>query len=230
MPEVAFLDIEMPGMNGLILARHIKEEINPKTNIIFTTGFNEHIEEAFTRLRASGYLMKPITVEMVLTELDNLRYPVRLKGENRIRIRTFGAFEIYVDDIPVNFYYGKTKELCAYRIDHGGRCPVAELRENLWEQGDEVADHRSYLQNMISDLTGVLDEYGLKEVILRKYGLIGIDPTKVDCDLYLYRQGNYAAVNAFRGEYIPWARAPGSRTIRTRFLSERQTESFPLKK
>ncbi len=201
-PDAAFLDIEMPGMSGLILARRIKEEIDPKTNIIFTTGFNEYIEEAFTKLRASGYLMKPITADMVLTELENLRYPVELKGEKRVRIRTFGAFEVFIDDIPAAFHYAKTKELIAYLVDHGGLCPVAELRNNLWEESEDQTDHRSYLQNLISDLIGVFDEHGLKEVILRKYGSVGLDTTKVDCDLYLYRQGNHAAVNAFRGEYM----------------------------
>ncbi len=201
-PDVAFLDIEMPGMNGLILARRIKEEIDPKTNIIFTTGFNEYIEEAFTKLRASGYLMKPVTADMVLTELENLRYPAELKGDKRVRIRAFGAFEVFIDDIPAAFHYTKTKELCAYLIDHGGLCPVGELRDKLWEESEDPTDHRSYLQNMINDLTTLFDEYGLKDVILRKYGFIGIDSTKVDCDYYLYRQGNHAAINAFRGEYM----------------------------
>ena len=47
---------------------------------------------------------------------------------------------------------GKTKELLAYLIDRGGMCSNAELHENLWEETDEITDHRSYLQNMISDI------------------------------------------------------------------------------
>ena len=33
-PEIAFLDIDMPGVNGLMLAKAIKEQVDPKTNII----------------------------------------------------------------------------------------------------------------------------------------------------------------------------------------------------
>ena len=202
LPDVAFLDIEMPGMNGIALARAIKEQVNPRINIIFTTGYSEYIEEAFIRLRASGYLMKPITGDMVRHELDNLRYPVELGGDKRVRIRAFGAFEIFIDEKPVIFHYSKTKELCAYLIDREGMCSVAELLENLWEDGDKILDHRSYLQNMISDLTKTFNEQGLKDVIIKKYGSIGIDATKLDCDYYAYKSSLPAAINAFRGEYM----------------------------
>ena len=202
IPDVAFLDIEMPGMDGLTLAKCLKEQVNPKINIIFTTGYNEYIEEAFTSLRTSGYLMKPITADMVSEELNNLRYPFELKGSKRVKLRAFGTFEIYVDDKPVAFHYNKTKELCAYLADRAAMCSMTEILDNLWEQDDKVRDHRSYLQNMVSDLINTFGDLGVKDLIIRKYGAIGIDPTRTDCDYYLYKQGNPAAVNAFRGEYM----------------------------
>ena len=201
-PDIAFLDIEMPQMNGITLAKRIKEQVDPKTNIIFTTGYNEYVEEAFITLRVSGYLMKPITKEMIETELENLRYPMEPKGKKRFRVRAFGAFEIFIDDVPVSFHYRKTKELCAYLIDRGGMCTTAELQEGLWEDADGIADHSSYLQNMISDMTRTFAEKGCRDVVLRKYGEIGLDQAKLDCDYYAYRDGNPAAIGAFRGEYM----------------------------
>ncbi len=201
-PDIAFLDIDMPGMNGLMLAKAIKEQVDPKTNIIFTTGYSEYLEEAFTRLRASGYLMKPITPDMVKTEIDNLRYPIELKGQKRIRIRTFGTFEVYVDEKPVNFHYSKTKELLAYLVDSGSMCSIAGLQDSLWEETDDKTDHRSYLQNMVSDLVKEFGRLGCSDLVIRKYGAIGIDSSKIDCDYYEYRQGNPAAVNAFKGIYM----------------------------
>lgn len=44
--DVAMLDIEMPGMNGLQLAARIKQE-SPDTNIIFVTAYTEYALEAF---------------------------------------------------------------------------------------------------------------------------------------------------------------------------------------
>lgn len=201
-PAVAFLDIEMPKVNGLELAKQLKKEVNPKINIIFTTGYNEYIVEAFTKLRVSGYLMKPITKDMILDEIDNLRYPQELKWEGRIKARCFGSFELYVDELPVMFHYNKTKELCAYLIDHGGMCSIGELQDKLWEDDHKASEHKSYLQNMISDLNKTLIDLGCNDIVLRKYGSIGIDSNKIDCDYYAYIQGNPAAINAFRGEYM----------------------------
>lgn len=201
-PEVAFLDIEMPEINGLELAKRLKMTVNPRINIIFSTGYNEYLAEAFTKLRASGYLLKPVTREMVINEINNLRYPQELKGQQRIRARCFGSFEIYVDDKPVDFHYSKTKELCAYLIDHGGMCSTRELQSTLWEKQADIKDHRSYFQNMISDLVKTFTELGCGDFVIKKYGSVGLDPAMIDCDFYEYSKGNPAAVNSFRGAYM----------------------------
>ena len=39
--DIAFLDIEMPGMNGISLAKELKK-INPLVNIIFVTAYNDY--------------------------------------------------------------------------------------------------------------------------------------------------------------------------------------------
>ena len=51
--DVAFLDIEMPGMSGIALAQRLKE-LCPRGNLIFVTGFSQYMAEAF-QLHASGY-------------------------------------------------------------------------------------------------------------------------------------------------------------------------------
>ncbi len=202
VPDVVFLEIRMPEMNGLELARIIRERINPRINIIFTTGHCDYIETAFMELRASGYLLKPVTKEMVTIELENLRYPLQAKEKKQVQVRTFGEFEIYVEGKPLNFRYKKTKELCAFLVDRGRMCSMGEIQEYLWEETDEIRNHGSYLQNLISDLRQVFGRWGCGDVIIRKYGAIGFDVSKLDCDYYAYRDGNPAAVEAFRGEYM----------------------------
>ncbi len=201
IPDVAFLDIEMPGMNGIELAKELKSRVNPKINIIFTTGYSEYIETAFMDIRSSGYLLKPITSSKVREELDNLRNPIEIKGENRVRVKAFGTFELYVDGKPVDFHYSKTMELVAYLIDRRTMCTNGEIQEALWEN-DNNTDHGSYLQNLMSDLNKTFSEYRCRDILLRRYGSVGIDTAKIDCDYYEYLNGNPAAVNAFRGEYM----------------------------
>ncbi len=70
--DTAFLDIDMGGMNGLDLAAALKA-LNPKTAVIFITGYNQYIDDAF-KLHCSGYVMKPVRAESLAIELARLRY------------------------------------------------------------------------------------------------------------------------------------------------------------
>ncbi|MBQ7705447.1 MAG: response regulator [Selenomonadaceae bacterium] len=77
--SLAFLDIELGKTNGLDLCKKFLE-INPHTNIIFLTAYVEYSFEAWST-GASGYLLKPITVENLKAQLKNLRYPLLTEGE-----------------------------------------------------------------------------------------------------------------------------------------------------
>jgi two-component system LytT family response regulator len=68
-PEVVFLDIEMPGMNGFDLLEAIGE-IN--FDVVFTTAYDEYALRAF-KVSAMDYLLKPIDEEDLVTAVDKLR-------------------------------------------------------------------------------------------------------------------------------------------------------------
>ena len=114
--DVAFLDIQTGGMSGLELALELKK-IQPGVHIIFVTGFSQYAVDAFA-MHASGYLLKPATEEAVLRELTFL-YQERETGA-RVRVKTFGGFDVYVDGEPLRFGRAKSKELFAYLVDRRG--------------------------------------------------------------------------------------------------------------
>ncbi len=66
-PDVVLLDVHMPDMNGIEVARHLAQRSNPPA-VIFVTAYDEHALEAF-EVRALDYLMKPVRAERLVAAL-----------------------------------------------------------------------------------------------------------------------------------------------------------------
>ncbi|CCQ09604.1 Response regulator VCA0850 [Pseudoalteromonas luteoviolacea B = ATCC 29581] len=96
--DVLFLDIHMPGENGLEFSRRLKKQ-KPKLKIVFVTAFAEFALEAF-EVFAAGYLLKPIERQKLqeLTEkLDSANTTVNKSIQYQQGLRTYrlAAHEIY---------------------------------------------------------------------------------------------------------------------------------------
>ena len=119
--HVAFLDIELEdnNKNGIWLAKQLKD-IQPHIHIIFVTGFSEYAVEAFA-MHATGYLLKPIQKEHVQRELTFL-YGEKQNETKRVKVQTFGNFEVWVDGRILTFKRQKSKELFAYLVERKGAC------------------------------------------------------------------------------------------------------------
>lgn len=71
--DVILLDIQMPGMNGLVCAEQLSQ-LNPRPAIVFCTAYDQHALEAF-KAQAQAYLLKPIDpveLEQALNQLTQL--------------------------------------------------------------------------------------------------------------------------------------------------------------
>lgn len=200
--HVCFIDIQMPGLNGIEFANKLKK-FYPKTNFIFVTGYSDHMGEAF-RLDASDYIMKPANVEQIRHALENLRYssqdnPVG-EEERRIQITCFGNFEILIDGKPVKFKFDKTKELLAYLVHRkGARCTSKEVIATLWEEGG----HDSYYRMLKKDLQDVLNQLGCGEIIYSERGQIGMSNLEcIRCDYFKWVENSVEGRKLYHGEYM----------------------------
>lgn len=69
-PDVVFLDIRMPGLSGLAVAKQLTD-IVPRPLVVFATAFEEHALEAF-EAEAADYLLKPFPLERFLETVRRL--------------------------------------------------------------------------------------------------------------------------------------------------------------
>lgn len=134
--DIALLDIEMPVINGLELAERLID-LFPDIGIAFLTAYNNYASEAF-EVNAVDYILKPIREERLFMALDKLevRIPGKLGAEickDRLSIRMFGKFTVWLDGELLRWNRQKSAEIFAYLVENKG-CPVRKeiLCELFW--------------------------------------------------------------------------------------------------
>lgn len=196
--DIAFLDIEMPGSDGICLARELKKRL-PQINIIFTTAYPQYTDRAMD-MHASGYILKPVTEAKVRHELEDLRHPVTNSG-NKLSIQAFGNFEVFYQGRPLMFRYSKTKEMLAYLVDRQGALVSSkEIQAVLWEESDE--DKTSYYKQLRKDLFDTCREVGCDLPVIGVRGALGIIPENVNCDYYSWLKRLPHEIDIYQGEYM----------------------------
>lgn len=70
-PDVVFLDVEMPVMDGVECAKRIAD-IDPRTMVIFATAHEEYMPEAFD-VYAFDYMIKPFKIDRIMQTLNRIR-------------------------------------------------------------------------------------------------------------------------------------------------------------
>lgn len=195
--DVAFLDISMGPVTGMQVAKKL-QSVNPKINIVFVTGYTDYAPAAFN-MRASGYIVKPVTEEAVKLEIENLRNPMpKPESKKAVKVRCFGSFEATVNGEPLKFKREKTKEFLAYLVDrNGAACTPREICAVLWEE-----DKFDYLRQLTKDLRETLKAVGAEGVFITHFKEYRIVPELIECDYYDYLANEPYAVKAFNGEYM----------------------------
>jgi two-component system LytT family response regulator len=79
-PDLVFLDIEMPGMNGFEM---LEQCTNHDFEIIFTTAYNEYAIQAI-RHSALDYLLKPVDTDELIRALERARQAKNINPGNRV--------------------------------------------------------------------------------------------------------------------------------------------------
>ncbi len=136
--DVALLDIVMPGMDGLTLARQLMASF-PAINIIFVTEHAEYALQAH-EIYCSAFLVKPVGEEELQQAFAHLRWPViDLLPEQTDDYYAYGA----VIGKKIELY---RKQRGLSRQELADRMEVSRQTVFRWEHGDRVPDILTFLK------------------------------------------------------------------------------------
>ena len=199
--DLAILDINMPEIDGITLAARIKQAC-PETAILFLTAYKEYAFDAYA-VHPTGYLLKPVSQEKLAAEVRYACGGSHQSSHSHIHIKTFGTFDVYVDDRPISFKLAKSKEILAYLVDkQGSGVTRAALFAAVWEDSLYDRKMQKQLDVYIRSLRETLQVYGISEIMEMEKGVLRVNPETFVCDAYLFYSGDSDTINAYQGEYM----------------------------
>ncbi len=184
--DAVFLDVEMPGMSGLTLARVIRGK-QPDISIVFVTAYEKYALDAF-RVNAVNYLLKPMSEEDLNDTVDRLmRDASRGKAppaEKRNRIAVLGGFEVYGRTVgqTVRWPTAKTRELFAcFVLSRDEELDKWLLCERLWPRFAPLNAEHS-LHSTVSRMKSALRAAGFEASLSCTKGRYRMDLSRCTCD------------------------------------------------
>ncbi|WDL95643.1 response regulator [Alicyclobacillus sp. ALC3] len=184
-PDVFFLDIEMPGIDGLALADQLLS-VEPTTQIVFVTAYNEYAIEAF-ELNALDYLLKPVRRERLLKTLSRITKENSEEEKARLKVICLGGFRVFLDmgdNSIFRWRTSKAEELFAFLVHHRGQAVRRQMiLDAVWEHldGDRATAH---FHTTLYYLRRSMDSAGFPGLIHHESGLYWVDTSRIDCDYY----------------------------------------------
>lgn len=185
--DAVFLDIEMPGQNGLELAQRILD-LAPDIEIVFITAHPQYALEAFDA-NAIDYIVKPVSEERLRRTAQRLtgrqhQVPVSEKPY----FQCFGSFDVFVDGTALTWKHSKAKEILAYMTHHVG-IPLSwdRITEAVWPTFDYRQAQTNFHATMYL-LRKRLNSAGLTDIVENSRGNYRLLPEKINSDIIEYEK------------------------------------------
>lgn len=198
--DVAFLDVEMPGMSGLDLAEELlKLSVIPA--IVFQTAYPQYAVRAWDS-DAVDYLLKPYGRDQVQRALERASRRNLICWQSKtpsVEIHCFPSFALWINGVPLTFDNRKAKELLAYLVHmQGNWVSTDRIIYALFEDSEEKSA-KNYYRLVLYRLKQTLKEVGLERLVESGYGKARVNPEHFVCDYYRFLQGE---TSLFFGEYM----------------------------
>ena len=142
--DILLLDIEMPGMSGVELAKAVRKE-NATVQIVFITGYYEYFSDGFD-VSALHYLIKPADERKLMPVLD--RAVSNLTYRQRAVLLTSPEGDVKVSLADIYYVESENVHVAVHTVSgvYRSRISLAKFAEQLDETFIKV--HRSYIVNL----------------------------------------------------------------------------------
>ena len=139
--DILLLDIEMPGMNGIELARTVRCE-NSTVQIVFITGYYEYFSDGFD-VSALHYLIKPVDKQKLFTVLDKAVGNLAYRQRSILLATVDGEIKVPLADIL--YVESENVYIIVHTVhgDHRTRMALQKFSDQLDETFFKV--HRSFI-------------------------------------------------------------------------------------
>ena len=168
--DILLLDIEMAKMNGIDLAKKVREE-NNRVQIVFITGYPDFMSEGF-EVAALHYLMKPVKKEKLFSVLDRAVENLGKKEEFLVLETENGVLRVNFSEIMLAEAKGHDTVLTLTSGIETAKIGINDLEKKL--DTSFVRSHRSYLVGLrhitrITKTDVILDNGALIPLSRRMY-------------------------------------------------------------
>lgn len=170
--DIAFVDIEISGENGLEAAKTMREAC-PGMEIVFVTSHKEYALDAFA-VYPLDYMVKPVSMGRIRETMLRVmrRKAGRLavtadRSDQRLNVRALGAFEASsLQAGKVKWMSKKSQEIFGYLLlNRGKSVSKSRLLEDIFPYMD-LPNAQHYLNTAIYQLRKALTAHGLKASII----------------------------------------------------------------
>ena len=171
--DILLLDIEMAKMNGIDLAKKVREE-NNRVQILFITGYPDFMSEGF-EVAALHYLMKPVKKEKLFSVLDRAVENLGKKEESLVLETENGVLRVNFSEIMLAEAKGHDTVLTLTSRIETAKIGINDLEKKL--DTSFVRSHRSYLVGLrhitrITKTDVILDNGALIPLSRRMYAVV----------------------------------------------------------
>lgn len=173
--DIAFLDVNMPKINGIDLAKKLLE-INPRIKFVFISGYERNAEKLAEIFEDNfiGLFSKPYQED----ELRDIMNKIFNERQRVVSIRCLDAFNLFVNGDAVRFDTKKSKELLALLVDaDGGYVDTDYLVAMLFPEKTAEKGKLLFKDNLYR-LRKTLNRYEIGEIIecnKSQYAFVGKD-------------------------------------------------------